>query len=120
MNRPVHFEILADDPAAVGRFYESIFGWKITTWGGDQPYHLVTTGEQGTIGIDGGIMNRHFEQPVINTIEVSSLEETLQRIEEAGGRKLHGPSEIPGIGMHAYCADPEGTMFGLLQPAEGQ
>jgi predicted enzyme related to lactoylglutathione lyase len=28
-----------------------------------------------------------------------------------------GPNEIPGVGLHAYCADPEGNLFGILQPA---
>jgi predicted enzyme related to lactoylglutathione lyase len=62
-------------------------------------------------------MHRHFSQPVINTIEVESLEEMLTKVEEAGGKKLQGPVEIPEVGLHAYCQDPEGNIFGLIQPA---
>jgi len=115
MNRPVHFEILADDPGKIAEFYTKVLGWQVASWEG-QTYWLVTTGPDGTRGINGGIMGRHFAQRVINTVEVDSLADALARVESAGGAKIHGPSEIPGIGMHAYCADPEGTMFGLLQP----
>jgi len=54
---------------------------------------------------------------VINTIEVESLEEMLTKVEEAGGTKIEGPVDIPEIGLQAYCRDPEGNIFGLIQPA---
>lgn len=117
MNRVIHFEIAADDPEKVGRFYHDALGWEIKKWDGPQPYYLVMTGPEGTPGIDGGIMPRGFPQPVINTIAVDSLEDTIARIEAAGGKKVYGPQEIPGIGQHAYCADPEGNWFGIMQPA---
>ncbi len=116
MKRPVHFEILAEDPAKIADFYKDVFGWEISTWGGEQAYWLVTTGPDDVPGINGGIMGREFDQAVINTLEVESLDAVLTKIEDAGGRKVHGPSEIPGVGMHAYCADFEGNLFGLLEP----
>jgi predicted enzyme related to lactoylglutathione lyase len=119
MSRPTHFEILADDPAHVGAFYEAVLGWKVATWGEGEPsYWLVTTGEEGTPGIDGGIMHRSFEQAVINTAEVASLAEALKKVEAEGGKLVHGPNEVPGVGTHAYCADPEGNLFGLMEPLE--
>jgi len=117
MKRPVHFEILADDPASVGAFFHAVLDWEIGTWGeGEQSYWLVTTGPEGTPGINGGIMHRHFPQAVINTVEVESLKATLEKVEAAGGKLVNGPNEVPGVGMHAYCADPEGNLFGLMEP----
>ena len=118
MKRPIHFEILADDPEKVAEFYKGLLDWEITTWtGGDQTYWLVTTGPEDTPGINGGIMSRHFQQAVINTVEVESLEEMLKKVDALGGKLLHGPNEVPGAGLHAYCADPEGNVFGLMQPS---
>ncbi len=118
MARPVHFEILADEPEKAAVFYGDVFGWKISTWdGGEQGYWLADTGPDDTPGIHGAIMHRHFSQAVINTVEVDSLEETLKKIAKAGGKKIHGPEEIPGVGIHAYCEDPEGNLFGVMQPA---
>lgn len=116
MPRPVHFEILAENPEKIAAFYHDVFGWTTASWEGPQSYWLVTTGPEGSAGINGGIMHRHFPQAVINTLAVDSLDATLAKIEAAGGKKVDGPNEIPGIGKHAYCADPEGILFGVLQP----
>jgi predicted enzyme related to lactoylglutathione lyase len=32
MKRPVHFEILADDPQRVAAFYEVALDWQIARW----------------------------------------------------------------------------------------
>jgi hypothetical protein len=121
MSRPVHFEILANDPEKAAAFYREALGWEISSWPG-QPYWLIGTGPKDKLGIDGGMMKRppgQLDQAVINTIGVASLEETLAKIEKAGGKKVLGPNKIPGVGLHAYCADPEGILFGILQPEMG-
>jgi predicted enzyme related to lactoylglutathione lyase len=121
MMRPVHFEILAEDPEKSVAFYGEVLGWEIGTWdGGEQSYWLVTTGPDDIPGINGGIMGRQFKQAVINTLEVESLNDMLAKVEAAGGQIVHGPNEVPGVGLHAYCADPEGILFGLMQPAPQQ
>ncbi len=118
MSRVVHFEIQGDDPEGLADFYRKVLGWEIASWEGPQKYWLATTGPDSQPGINGAIMERHFkEQPVINTAEVENLEETIKIVEAAGGKKLVGPNEIPGVGLHAYCTDPDGNMFGILQPA---
>ena len=33
MQRPVHFDITAEDPDRAVSFYEQAFGWKFTHWG---------------------------------------------------------------------------------------
>jgi predicted enzyme related to lactoylglutathione lyase len=116
MNRPTYFEILGDDPRKLGEFYAEVFGWEVATWGGEeQSYFMVTTGAEGTPGINGGLMGRHFKQNVINTHNVESLDAALERIKQAGGKLLHGPNEVPEVGMHCYCEDPQGNLFGILE-----
>ena len=116
MTRPIHFEILADDPEKIAGFYRDLFGWEVATWDGPPAYWMVKTGPQDQPGIDGGIMHRHFPQAVINTLMVTSIDEMIAKVEAEGGKKLHGPEKVPGVGMHAYCADPEGNIFGMMQP----
>ena len=116
MNRPTHFEILTDNPEEIIPFYEAVLGWKAATWDGPQTYWLMTTGSEDTPGINGAIMGRHFDQAVINTINVESLEKTLEQVEAHGGRLINGPNEVPGVGTHAYCADPDGILFGVMEP----
>ena len=116
MKRPVHFEILAEDPAKLAEFYKAVFGWEIADWGGgEQTYWLATTGSDSDPGINGAFMGRELDQAVINTLEVESLAEATSRIEAAGGKVVHGPNEIPGVGTHAYFADPAGILFGVME-----
>ena len=118
MNRPVHFEIQADNPEKIGAFYKGLFGWEIKSWeGGGDAYWLVTTGTKDVPGIDGGIMGRQFPQAVINTTEVPDIAASLKKVAATGGKALGEPSDIPGVGKFAYCEDPEGNIFGLMQPA---
>ena len=118
MSRVVHFEIQADDPERAATFYVRALGWKVSRWGGDVPYWLTETGPAKAMGINGAIMERnHPAAGVINTVGVGSLEQTLADIEAAGGKLVHGPNEIPGIGRHAYCTDTEGNVFGVLEPS---
>ena len=119
MARVVHFEITADDPARAAGFYGKVFGWKFLRWEGSQPYWLATTGEKGSAGIDGAIMNRHGSgQKVINTIGVESWEEAAKAIEAAGG-KVGDKDLIPGVGTFAYCEDTEGNLFGIMEAVPG-
>jgi hypothetical protein len=120
MGRLVHFEILAEDPQKAVDFYRSVFDWEIATWGGgEESYWLITTGPDGVPGINGAIMGNSFPQKVINTIDVESLDEMLAKVEAVGGKTVHGPLEVPNVGMHAYCEDSQGNLFGMMQAFEG-
>lgn len=116
MHRPVYFEILADDLEKATIFYRDIFGWQIDPPQADEKYRRITTGSDDSPGINGGLMGRHFQQGVINTIKIDSLADYILHVEAYGGKLVHGPTQIPGVGQHAYCTDPEGNFFGLLEP----
>ena len=122
MLRPIHFEIQADDPARAIKFYQSLFGWKFTQHG-SVPYWLVTTGSDGTPGINGGLHPRVGaraleEQAVIAfvcTVDVSSVDIFAAKAEQAGGRIVMPKTAIPGIGWLSYAKDTEGNIFGMIE-----
>lgn len=121
MGRPIHFEILVEDPETDADFYEEVFGWHVSRWDDSDPdteqgYFLLGTGESSKPSIDGALMHPHFDQKVINTIAVEAVEGTIKAIKAAGGDLLHGPRQVPDVGMHAYCKDPSGVIFGIMQP----
>lgn len=114
-NRVIHFEIEADNPQAVSKFYETVFEWKFNQWG-QNAYWLADTGQEPCPGIDGAVMQR--KQPkggVTNTIHVNSLEEYIKKVERAGGKLCVPKMVVPGVGYLAYCSDPEGYVFGMMQ-----
>jgi len=90
---------------------------KSATWEGPQGYWLANTGPKDTPGIDGGIMSKDLDQSVINTVNAESLGEATACIEKAGGKLVNGTNQIPGVGTHAYFSNPDGTLFGVMEPA---
>ena len=116
MARVIHFEIPSDDPGRAVAFYGDVFGWKFQKWDGPMPYWLVSTGGEKDRGIDGGLKPRsHPGEGTVNTIGVASLDESLRRVEQKGGKTVAPRMAIQGVGWLAYCADPDGNTFGLLQ-----
>jgi len=114
MGRIVHFENAIDDPENAAEFYSAAFGWTIQKWDGPIEYWTVSTGAQETPGIDGGFFRAQDEyQGTINTIEVDSVDESLEKIIQAGGTVVRGKNAVPGIGYQAYCKDTSGVLFGI-------
>jgi uncharacterized protein len=115
MPRPIHFEIAADDTARAVAFYTKVFGWKTRSWDGPFEYFLVSTGDAGEPGIDGGITKRNEKEQTTNTIGVDSVEAYAKKIEGAGGKITMPKSAVPGVGWLAMALDTEGNTFGIIQ-----
>ena len=122
MNRPIHFEIHAESTERAIAFYTQLFGWKFAQWAG-QPYWLVSTGEEGTPGINGGLLPRQGPGPAamaavsayVCTIDVSDLDGMVTKAVAAGGTIALPKMPIPTMGWLAYCKDTEGNLFGMMQ-----
>lgn len=123
MPRVVHFEIHADDPDRAIRFYHSVFGWDFTPFDNFE-YWLIKTGESGQPGIDGGLIRR--KAPIdsasviafVCTVAVDDLDRYLMRVVTSGGQVVVPKSPVPGVGWLAHCKDPEGNVFGMMEPDE--
>ena len=116
MGRVVHFEIPADDTKRAVNFYAKVFGWKFEKWPGPMEYWLVSTGDAGAPGINGGLVpNGSTVKSTTNTIEVDSVDAAATAVKSAGGKQLSPKNAIPGVGYFAYCEDTEGNMFGVMQ-----
>lgn len=120
MPRVVHFEIHAEQPERAVAFYSQIFGWDIQKWEGPMPYWLVSTGPDGTLGINGGICQRMDPATTtVNTVDVPSVDEYVAKITAHGGRIAMPKMAIPGVGWLAYLIDTEGNTFGIMQADRG-
>ncbi len=118
MPRVTHFEIYTADPEAVQPFYRDVFGWKFEKFEGPFAYWLITTGPDNEPGINGGLTRpREGQSPgTLNTIAVSSFEQTIKKIEQRGGKICVPKMAIPKIGWLAYAEDPAGNVFGIIEP----
>jgi predicted enzyme related to lactoylglutathione lyase len=116
MSRVVHFEISVDDVERAIEFYTEVFGWSVQKWEGPVEYWLVTTGPSEEPGIDGGIVKRtNPSATTVNTVDVASVDEFIAKIEQSGGKVVVPKTVVPGVGYLAYCQDPDGNTFGLMQ-----
>ena len=116
MGRVVHFEIPAGDTKRAVDFYGKVFGWKFEKWPGPTEYWLVSTGDAGAAGINGGLLpSGSTVKSTTNTIEVDSVDAAVAAVKSAGGKQLSEKNAIPGVGYFAYCEDSEGNVFGVMQ-----
>lgn len=120
MNRPVHFEIHAGDPASLSKFYVDAFGWKATHLP-QFNYWIFDTGEGA--GINGGMVQRMGAKPAkdaavnafVTSLGVTSLDEVLAKALAAGATIALPKMAIPGVGWQAYIKDPDDNILGLHQ-----
>ena len=117
MTHPVvFFEVLGRDGTALRSFYAELFDWKIDTMSEPTDYGMVAR-EDG--GIDGGVGKAPDggQGHAIFYVHTDDPQGTLDRASELGGSVVMPPFELPGGGLIALLADPEGHTVGLYRPA---
>jgi uncharacterized protein len=126
MNPVVHFEMPAEDSRRMADFYSNVFGWQTQMLGPDMgDYVLATTTESDENGpkkpgaINGGFFPKSNDKPAQYpsvVIAVDDIKEQMKKVEEAGGKVLGEPSDIPGVGFYVSFLDTEGNRVSMLQP----
>ena len=113
----------------MAKFYADLFGWQINEWVMDPPateenrFWMVVTGPNDQQGINGGIVMRRGPAPkggeavtsFVCTIDVTSVDEYIKKIEAAGGKNVVPKMPIADLAWLAYCADTEGNIFGIYE-----
>jgi uncharacterized protein len=115
-NRVVHFEIPANQPEALTKFYNELFGWKFQKAPLPGPeYWLCDTGSDAP-GINGAVMQRQDpRQPWMNYVDVASVEASLEEAKKLGAQVALPKTSVPGVGAFAAIIDPEGNICGLWE-----
>lgn len=125
MNRPIHFEVHADDKERAKKFYGDVFGWTFPEYpmDGGTSYTAISTGAMDTKepGIHGGMVKRPMKLPegacgsnaFVVTVQVADYDETEKKILAAGGIEAMGKFAIPGMAWQGYYIDTEGNTFGI-------
>jgi predicted enzyme related to lactoylglutathione lyase len=113
MGKVQHFEIPADDVSRAKAFYAGVFGWTFTEWDADN-LMISPGGDEGEVGVIGGDIHRR-ERPEAPTvvITVDAIEDALEQVEKAGGRRDGEIQELDETSRYAYFIDPEGNRIGV-------
>jgi len=129
MNPVVHFEMPAENKKRMAEFYTKTFGWKIQQLGPEMGEYMVVstseTDEKTMRPKEAGMINGGFyqksEDQVSNhpsiVIAVVDINEAMERVKSSGGKILHEPVPIPGVGTYTSFLDTEGNRVGMLQPS---
>jgi predicted enzyme related to lactoylglutathione lyase len=107
----VHIEIPAANVKDAGKFYESLFGWKME----HVPEFNYTMWSDGG-GSGGGFNEVSAENPVgqvLVYIDSEDIEADLKNVEKLGGKTIRAKTEIPGTGWYALFQDPTGNTLAL-------
>lgn len=108
-----HIDIPADDIQRATAFYSELFGWGIAAPPGFEGYPMWRA-PNGISG--GGITAREgILQVPRSYVEVDSIDDTLTRVAELGGRTVLEKSEISPTSWWAAFEDSEGNQIGLYE-----
>lgn len=101
-----YFTLYVKDLARAKRFYGALFGWEIEEGG-----HVANTTFPLGLSPNGPaeFPNAYFR--------VSDIDAAAARVTQLGG-EVRSRNRYPS-GPNAVCADPDGTVFSLWQPAPG-
>lgn len=117
--RPCWYELSTTDLDAAGGFYAAVFDWSVADSGMEGfTYHLASS--------DGDLVAGLMTTPPqaagvpphwLLYFAVTDADDTAAAVKAAGGTIYAEPADIPGTGRFAVLADPQGAVFGILQPA---
>jgi len=115
------YELMTSDAEAAIRFYGDVVGWIAQPFGGertDDPYHVVS-GSAGPLGgimrIPAGAKDCGMSPWWGGYIGSADVDADAQRLNDAGGKVMRAPEDIPGVGRFAVMNDPGGATFMLLK-----
>jgi len=105
-----YVEFPSRDLGATKTFFERAFGWSFVDYG---PTYASFSGE----GLDGGFYEAELASTTENggaliVLYSDRLEETLAKVENAGGRILKPIFSFPG-GRRFHFAEPSGNEFAV-------
>lgn len=128
MNRPVHFEIHADDLDRCQKFYGDLFGWKYERYDWMEfEYIMVTTwpawATWDEFWLNGWMLKRTWATPgawtwanaYVCTMWVISVDEMTKKAVELGWTVVVGKMPIPKMWWLAYLIDTEGNTFWIME-----
>jgi predicted enzyme related to lactoylglutathione lyase len=110
-----HIDIPVADLARAREFYTAVLGWDIQEMPGFEGYPMWRAPNQ----IGGGLAPRdeNFDRPR-SYVEVDSIDDTLRRVAELGGREVLPKTEISPTSWWAVFIDTEGNQIGLYEGSD--
>jgi len=117
----IWYELMTTDADGAKAFYDSVAGWDVGEGAAEYQGYRMINRKDG--GFAGGVMpltdemQQHGARPTwLGYIHVSDVDQTIGKIEAAGGKALMPAMDIPNVGRIAMVADPQGIPFYVMKP----
>jgi uncharacterized protein len=109
-------ELMTSDPDAALRFYGTLFGWTTEPMAMPQgTYHVVKVDGTAIAGVMAMPKEAGAMPPCWGGyVTVDDVDATARKAVELGGRVVHGPVDIPGVGRFAVLVDPQGAVINVI------
>jgi predicted enzyme related to lactoylglutathione lyase len=116
INSVTHFEIFAEEPEKLAKFYRTLLGWQIEKAPGVD-YWRIQTATADDQAIHGGLTFRAIPGPRswVHYVHVQSVDETVDQVLKLGGELVRPKTAVPKTAWCAVVADPEGNIFAIWQ-----
>ena len=112
----VWHEQVSGDPKQAKGFYTPLFGWGTETFKpGEFDYEMIAVGGR-TYGGFGKAMEGAPPPHWLGHVRVESVDETVEKAKNAGGKLAAGPFDMEEVGRMAIIGDPQGAYLGAFQP----
>ena len=118
----IFFEIHVDDVGRAVKFYQTVFGWKMSrNLSLPIEYYDIETG-----GSRGGLLQRPVQAPSLGqgtnafvcSLEVENFDAIAEKIMKGGGQVALEKFPVPGRCWQGYFIDTEGNTFGIFEVDE--
>jgi uncharacterized protein len=105
------------DQEAAAAFYDAVFGWTRTDFGGQPVFSLGERGVAGMIDMPPGTPD---DVPAywMTIFAIADTDATAAKAADLGGQVAVPPGDIEGVGRFAVLADPQGVYFGVISMPE--
>jgi hypothetical protein len=112
----VWHEQVSSDPKQAQDFYTQLFGWGTEAFGsGEMEYTMIASGGQ-THGGFGTAQEGAPPPHWLSHVRVESVDETVEKAKQAGGKLAAGPFDMDEVGRMAIIGDPQGAYVSVYQP----
>ena len=118
---PCWIDTTQPDPQAAAEFYRGLLGWELEDMmpPNSPGQYFVARLHGRDVAAISSIPGGNSTRAKWNTyVWADNTDETAQRVEQARGRVLAAPFDVPGAGRMAECADPSGAGFRIWQARE--
>jgi len=111
-------DLSTPDPAKASKFYEGLFGWKITASEHDKSGYLhIQNGDDFIGGVQPSSMRNPNAPPHwLAYFQTANCDATAAKAKQLGAKFFLEPVTMENVGRMAVLADPQGAVFSIFQP----